>query len=959
MSRLVQRRDTRLADVEKAPVVDDPGFKDHKPTRRSYLPLAIAGSLLFLFATGTLKTKDIPGFPWPGEPESLPPFIHEGMKRCAHLHQAPAPEVATHARKHSDRHVKGTAPVLLKNATLWTGEKDGTEVLYGADVWLEGGVIRKIRDPKDVDDDDDFSDLFEVAKNKGKRVETVNLDGAWVTPGIVDVHSHMGVNSLPDLQGSEETNSFKAPIQPWLRSLDGFNTHDAAFNLSIAGGITTMLVLPGSAGNIGGQAFTFKPRWTAENTPQSMQVEPPYVIRHGEWQRTRAWRHIKHACGENAKAWYHNARMDAAYDFRRAYSEGKKLKDKQDEWCSAPKKQKEPFPDSLEWEVMADIIRGHVKVNIHCYETVDLNDLVRVSNEFQFPIAAFHHAHEAYLVPGLLRQAWGKVPPAVAIFANNARYKREAYRGTPFAAKVLDEAGLKVVMKSDHPVLDSRFLIYEAAQAHAFGLEWNRALAAVTTTSATVAGLDHRLGFVRPGYDADLVVWDSFPLSVGATPKQTYIDGIPQIINPHVVRKPAAAQKITPKGDYDKEAAEAVLARGDPDLRPKKRSSNIVFQGVSTLYLSGVKTQGEGEPGTVVVENGKITCAGKACVTTASEYETIDLKGGSLAPGLISFGSELGLTEITAEPTTRTGDPPSVLDDNKILSGLLVHAADGAQFGGKDELMALREGITTGVTCPQTADFLKGMSYSFSLGARHALEQGAIGNPAAALHISLRQFDAAAGESSLGVATMFGILRRLLHGEAGKGEVAAAFKRVAAGELRLVVTVTSADSIGALIRLKRTVPAMRLTIHEAHEAWMLADELAAEDIGVIVAPPRAFPLLWDQRRILPGPPLSNMTLPAYLHSRGVKVGLGIAETCDARLTRFESAMAYASAPTIFSRQDAIDLVSANLVDVLGLNDGLHAAGVDLGFVAYESDMFSFEGRVRAVRAPGQEAMDLF
>jgi imidazolonepropionase-like amidohydrolase len=498
-----------------------------------------------------------------------------------------------------------------------------------------------------------------------------------------------------------------------------------------------------------------------------------------------------------------------------------------------------------------------------------------------------------------------------------------------------------------------------AAQAHAFGLEWNRALAAVTTTSATVAGLDHRLGFVRPGYDADLVVWDSFPLSVGATPKQTYIDGIPQIINPHVVRKPAAAQKITPKGDYDKEAAEAVLARGDPDLRPKKRSSNIVFQGVSTLYLSGVKTQGEGEPGTVVVENGKITCAGKACVTTASEYETIDLKGGSLAPGLISFGSELGLTEITAEPTTRTGDPPSVLDDNKILSGLLVHAADGAQFGGKDELMALREGITTGVTCPQTADFLKGMSYSFSLGARHALEQGAIGNPAAALHISLRQFDAAAGESSLGVATMFGILRRLLHGEAGKGEVAAAFKRVAAGELRLVVTVTSADSIGALIRLKRTVPAMRLTIHEAHEAWMLADELAAEDIGVIVAPPRAFPLLWDQRRILPGPPLSNMTLPAYLHSRGVKVGLGIAETCDARLTRFESAMAYASAPTIFSRQDAIDLVSANLVDVLGLNDGLHAAGVDLGFVAYESDMFSFEGRVRAVRAPGQEAMDLF
>lgn len=343
MSRLVQRRDARPdGDVEKAPATDDVGFKDHQPARRSYLlPLAVAATLLL---TGTFKLKDDLAFPWPGEPESLPPFVRDGMKRCAHLHQAPAPELATHARKHSDRYVKGTAPVLLKNATLWTGEKDGTEVLHGADVWLEGGVVRKIAASKDTN----FEELFEAAKHKGRRVETVELDGAWVTPGIVDVHSHMGVNSAPDLRGSDETNSFKAPIQPWLRSLDGFNTHDAAFNLSIAGGITTMLVLPGSAGNIGGQAFTFKPRWTAENTPQSMQVEPPFVIRHGEWQRTRAWRHIKHACGENAKAWYHNARMDATYDFRRAYAEGKQLKDRQDAWCAAPKKQTEPFPDSLE-----------------------------------------------------------------------------------------------------------------------------------------------------------------------------------------------------------------------------------------------------------------------------------------------------------------------------------------------------------------------------------------------------------------------------------------------------------------------------------------------------------------------------------------------------------------------------------------------------------------------------------
>lgn len=276
--------------------------------------------------------------------------------------------------------------------------------------------------------------------------------------------------------------------------------------------------------------------------------------------------------------------------------------------------------------------------------------------------------------------------------------------------------------------------------------------------------------------------------------------------------------------------------------------------------------------------------------------------------------------------------------------------------------MALREGITTGVTAPATSEFLAGLSYSFSLGAEHALEKGAIGNHAAALHITI--LGDTVGEdyesTSMSVATAIAVLRRLLHGEGATGDVAEAFKRVADGELRLVVTANSADTIASLIRLKRSVPKMRMTISQAQESWLLADELAKEDIGVVLSPARPFPNSWDRRRLLPGPPLTNLTLPAYLHLHGVKVGLGILEECDARLTRFDSVWAYAAAPTVFSRQDAIDLVSTNLVEVLGLKDGLQAnEAVDLGFVAYEGDMFSFEGRVRAVRSPGQDTMDLF
>lgn len=471
------------------------------------------------------------------------------------------------------------------------------------------------------------------------------------------MHSHLAVDAAPSLEGADDTNSLKSPVLPWLRSLDGFNTHDQAFNLSIAGGVTTMLVLPGSAGNIGGQAFTFKPRWTNENTPGSMQVDPPFVIDphgNGTWERTGNWRHIKHACGENAHRVYGNTRLDSAWDFRSAYNEGKMLKEKQERWCESPKTQSEPFPQDLQWEVMADILRGNVKVNIHCYETTDLNSMVRISNEFQFPIAAFHHAHETYLVPDLLKQAWGPTPPAVALFATNARYKREAYRGSEFAPKILADAGIAVNMKSDHPVLDSRYLIYEAAQAHHYGLNFSLAMASVTTTPARSIGLDHRMGYVRPGYDADLVVWDSFPLSLGATPKQTYIDGIPQIVTPHVTPKPAEAQEITPAGDYEKEAAEALATRGEPDLKPKKQARAVIFQGVNNMFVRGeMKAMEAGDR--VIVDNGKLVCAGSCEVTEGVDFEVVDLNGGSFTPGLISVGSALGMLEIRGEQSTWDG----------------------------------------------------------------------------------------------------------------------------------------------------------------------------------------------------------------------------------------------------------------------------------------------------------------
>jgi hypothetical protein len=223
--------------------------------------------------------------------------------------------------------------------------------------------------------------------------------------------------------------------------------------------------------------------------------------------------------------------------------------------------------------------------------------------------------------------------------------------------------------------------------------------------------------------------------------------------------------------------------------------------------------------------------------------------------------------------------------------------------------------------------------------------------------------------------TKIAFIRRLLLGELDEvNEITEVMKKVAKGELRLVVEVTKADIMAALVRLKREIaPKLKMTFVGAHESWMvsalyhpagcilicqIADDLAKEDIGVVVAPSRSFPSDWDSHRILPGPPISNHTLPSYLASHGVKVALGIEENWQARNTRNDAAWIYANNPEVFSKQDAIGLVSKNLGALLGLDTGDKVEGED-SWVAWEGDWFSIDARVRGVKGAGSEMVDLF
>ena len=272
----------------------------------------------------------------------------------------------------------------------------------------------------------------------------------------------------------------------------------------------------------------------------------------------------------------------------------------------------------------------------------------------------------------------------------------------------------------------------------------------------------------------DLVIWDSHPLALGATPLQVFIDGIPQLTNPVTVKKTNFQEPpVTPT--FDEETRAAVEYDGLPPLEPKEAVSTIIFRNVSNIWLrdsDGAKLAYEAldiEDEGVLVFNGTIVCTGSRdeCLPdNYSNYHRIkDLQGGSIMPALTSVGTALGLQEIAMERTTsdgpvndpRLGSVPGTFNDG------IVRAYDGLMFGTRDALLvyfqlpsaqhtltmnlslAYRAGVTSSITAPMITEsgdssnvgFLQGVSTFFSLGAKHKLEHGAIIEPDVALHVSI------------------------------------------------------------------------------------------------------------------------------------------------------------------------------------------------------------------------------
>src|SRR3989441_8252523 len=343
--------------------------------------------------------------------------------------------------------------------------------------------------------------------NAPSTATVIDVGGKYLTPGIIDSHSHIALD--------DDVNEATSPVTPQMMMIDSFDYQDKAIYRALAGGVTTSLLLRGSANMIGGQAVVIKHKYGAGRDEMLFPNAP---------------RSIKFASGENPKRVYGSkeqlpsTRMGnfavqrealvQAQDYMREWTDYEAKVKRGDKEAKLPK-------HDLKMEALADVLRGKLLVQIHCYRADELLTEMEIAKEFGYKVRAFHHALEAYKVADKL--AANDV--AIATFADWWGYKNEAWDAIPWNAVISMRKGVRVAIKSDSEDF-ARRLNQEAAKTMRYGgATEDEALRMITLNPAWIIGVENRVGSIEVGKDADLVIWDGYPVSSYGAPDKVLIDG--------------------------------------------------------------------------------------------------------------------------------------------------------------------------------------------------------------------------------------------------------------------------------------------------------------------------------------------------------------------------------------------------------------------------------------------------
>ncbi len=377
--------------------------------------------------------------------------------------------------------------VLIRNATVMTAAK-GT--LENTDILIKDGKINKI------------------GKNlkAGSNAQTIDATGKFVTPGIVDCHSHTMIDAV---------NEFSYSVTSMTRIRDVLNPNDIAIYRALAGGVTAANLLHGSANAIGGQNSTVKFKYGKPVEDFVIADAPPG---------------IKFALGENSKRTnfnpapgqtprYPRTRMGVLEVIRDAFVRAREYKKELGDF-RAKKSNVQPRRD-LELEPLVEVMEGKRLVHAHGYRSDEHLNLLLIADEFGFKVATLQHALEAYkIAPEIAKRGTG-----ASIFADSWSYKLEAYDSIPYNGYLLWKAGVLVSINSDSNERMRRLNLDAAKMMKYGGVPEEDSLKMITINPAKQLGIDKRTGSIEVGKDADIVIWTAHPFSVYARPEMTMIEG--------------------------------------------------------------------------------------------------------------------------------------------------------------------------------------------------------------------------------------------------------------------------------------------------------------------------------------------------------------------------------------------------------------------------------------------------
>ncbi len=742
--------------------------------------------------------------------------------------------------------------------------------------------------------------------------------GKHLSPGVIDPHSHIaaerGIN--------EGTLSITADCD----ISDVINPDDLSIYRALAGGVTAIQSLHGSANPIGARSEVLKLRW--KSTADAMRFPD-------------APQGIKFALGENVKrsgsrrssTRFPGSRMGVEAVLARSFERAVEYRAEWRAYRDATARGEDPSHPrrDVRLDVLAGILEGDVRIHAHCYRADEILMLLRLAERFGIRIASLEHAFEAYKV------AYEVTEHGVATSTSSDwwAYKMEAYDGIPQNAALIDEAGGIATLNSDSGEL-MRHLNQEAAKSIRYaGMDPVRALRLVTLNGAIQLGVGDRTGSIEVGKDADLALWNGDPLSVYSRVEWTMVDGIVEFERRDAFgldTEPAAVREI------EETTAELEFDLTDGDVLA------ITGGTIHPVTAPSIET------GTLLIQDGRIVAMGTDVVVPASA-RVVDATGRHVWPGMIGVDTPLGLMEIGAvSATIDTSETGGNQPDVRVTAA--IHPASAMIP------VTRTNGITRAQVSPQGGGPMKGQSAIIRLGGdtwEELLVQDRdmlhVRFPSASNEAKDKKEPAAVEE-----------LRRLLEEAreydrlsmeaAGEGVAKPPYDpRLEAlvpfvkGEKRIALTANNAQTILFALKFAKEEE-LDVVLYGVREGWKVVDAIRRSGVPVVVGPILTTPSTrYD-------PYDSGYANPAVIARAGIPFAIMAREGSNARNLPFHAGMA---AGFGLPRVEALRAVTIYPARILGLEKDLGslAVGKIADVVITDGDLLEPATRVTHVLIDGQ------